>query len=447
MIKVVLIGRTYVGKSTLFNRLIGKRYAIEGRTPHTTRDARTVFLESGLELIDLPGLEPRWLQFHPEQEQWKTLLQNFVRTADIYLWVVDGQLGLLSEDMALFRYFGHRRWVGVVNKLDHENIESQWQQQKGIPRGQWFYVSASHKIGIESLKSWLRQQAPEPIPSLEMEGELPKLRVAVVGRPNVGKSSFCNQALSAQRVRVEAQAHTTRDVIEIPWPILDTHQVILMDTAGMLMRGRGQHHQVQTPEVSELQARRAIERCEVVFFMCDASRGISDADMKIYHHLRTSYASVVLLINKWDLKPADRVWKSQREARKELAGYFPDQQYVIFYSTKARFNQSMFQKLFTSIQQERGRPISTPQINDWVKTYMRDTSFKAAHEWIKIKYAVQKGVRPQRIYCFGNFSATFSAKTMDLVRKSLFRSFRDHFEIRYGPVFFSIRKLQSEKTK
>lgn len=435
-IRVVLIGRTQVGKSTLFNRLIGKRYAIEGQTAHTTRDARVVILENGVELVDLPGLEPSWLKFHDGQEQWQTLLQDFVRTADIYLWVVDGQHGLIAQDIELFRHVGHKPWVGVVNKLDHANIQLQWEQQKGIPRGQWFYISASHKMGVDSLKNWLL--ALEPTEDVLPASGLP-IRIAVVGRTNAGKSSFCNQALGAQRVRVESNAHTTRDIVEMSWPILSPHLVTLIDTAGMLMGG--QKRRGQTQMVSELQARRAIERCEYAFFMLDASRGISDIDIRIYHYLKVAYTTIVLIVNKWDLQTAGRVWKSQREARKELGAYLPDPHHVIFHSTKAPFNSMMFQRLLMCMEQERQQLISTRKINDWIEEFKRDDRFKAAHQVVKVKYAVQKGVRPQRIYCFGKFSKEGGGKKVDLVRKSLLRSFQEYFKIRYGPVFFSVRKL------
>lgn len=435
---VVLIGRTNGGKSTLFNRLVGKRYAIEGKEANLTRDVRTHVMD-GIEFVDLPGLESAWLTPKAGQEQWKTILQSFVEKADLFLWVVDGKAPWQQEDRGLFRHIGRTPWIGVVNKIDSDQQQMTWEAHASLPRGTWVYVSAAHKRGTLELADYIRERVASRLTAPPAE----RFQIAVVGRTNVGKSSFCNQALGEQRVRVEDERHTTRDQVQMLWPLLDSYAVVLLDTAGMLMSGK--RKQTRTSSVSELQSRRAIERCECAFFMLDAAVGIADIDVRIYHLLKTAYTSVIIIVNKWDIP--DRVWSSQRCARGEIEHALNASHPLIFHSTKAEFNPELFKRLIRGIIDERSRQIPTSKMNAWVSSVKCESRFDTVQKSFRMKYAVQKGTNPQRIYCFGKLDTHISHAKLDQIRRSILRSFSEFFEVRYGPVFFSIRKQNKPNHK
>jgi GTPase len=436
-IRVLLLGRTNVGKSTLFNKLIGKRYAIEGQEEHLTRDARS-YIESNIEWIDLPGCEAEWLKKKKDQPQWQRILQSTFQDADFCLWVVDGREGINPEDIALFRMLGKKPWIGVANKIDHEKAEQAWQAKQGVPKGEWHCVSASHKLGISNLKSAIQSAIATltPLDKLESpKSDNASLRVAIVGRPNAGKSSFCNQALDKQRVRVSSISHTTRDVVEVPWPILTDQDVFMVDTAGMLLR-KNVDQSKKTIQVSELQSKRAIERCEVAFFFVDAEKGIGQADMKIYRKLRLAYTTVIIVVNKWDLKYPNRVWESQRKAKSEIHYLLQSEHHVVFHSTQAEFNAEVFKRILSGIHAERHQKISTSHMNRWIQSLHKEDRFKNLHRLVKLKYATQKGVAPLRIYCFGKFTSNYSNRKKEFLNRTLLSSFIETFDIRYGPVFF-----------
>lgn len=433
-VHVALVGRTNTGKSTLFNRLVGKRYAIEGRRAHLTQDIR-IHRSGGVEFADFPGIDPVWFQQPKKHEHMKTLIQLALDETDLLLWILDAQTGVTAEDIEIFEVFKRLScsWVGVINKVDHEGHRDRF-LQTGLPRGEYVFVSASHKLGIQELESVIENYRLNNPETKRTESHESMVRIACVGRTNAGKSSFCNQVLGAWRMQVSRTPHTTRDLVELNWPLLSDQDVVLMDTAGLLTR-----RAVSPVEhVSLLQSRRAIQRADIVLFFVDATVGVRELDKKIYDKVSTSYATIVVVVNKWDLEK--KIWQSQRQARVDIEHCLNGNHHTLFHSTLSSFHSAVFQRLVQAILEERSRKISTQEMNTWVRSIKQTTCDNPMARQLNIKYAVQKAVAPLRIYCFGQNSKLKHSQTAEQAKRMLARSFREHFGLRYGPVFFSFRK-------
>ncbi len=434
---ISLVGRTNTGKSTLYNRLVGKSFAIEGAEAHLTRDIRIHRVEN-MEFADCPGIEPLWFQKAKQFPVERELIDTVLSQSHLIIWVVDGRCGFMPEDMDIFNIFKRYKcpWIGVFNKMDHDRALL----PEAGPRGTWLPVSSSHKLGLSELMDEIqalndKRCVAEP---QQMGEKQEAFKLVCIGRTNAGKSSFCNQALGFSRVQVSPEAHTTRDVIEFSWQLLNDRPMVLMDTAGLLMTDPSKYAKTKTLSVSVLQARRGIERSDLAFFFVDATVGLKDLDLHIYELIRTAYTTVIIVVNKWDAE--DRVWKTQGEARETIHAKTAYPHHVLFHSTFAPFKKKLFQRLIESIILERNREIPTHEINAWLREFRDTSDFDPIHRVISLKYGTQKGTDPIRVYFFGKQSKKLTPPTLRQIKKTILRSFFKAFEIRYGPVFFSFRK-------
>jgi GTP-binding protein len=435
---ICLVGRTNTGKSTLFNRLIGKSHAIESPEFHMTRDIRVHRGGRQREYADFPGLDLRWFTKGSPHRELAKQLTHAAGEAQLVLWLIDFKEGYTAEDRNIFRWMSRSQkpWIGVINKVDSGLLPEGWRESQGLPAGFYVGVSASHKTGLGVLEEAISERQREVSLGPSEEGGAKTQWVVCVGRANAGKSSFCNQALGHYRVRVAEEPHTTRDMIELPWEVLTDRPLKLIDTAGLLMAAPERISREKT--VSVLQTKRAIEKSHIAFFFLDATVGFREVDKKIYHLVRTHYTTVIVIVNKWDCQ--DRKWASQGEARKELKEWFDFPHHVMFHSTGGKFPGGVFARLLDSVLRERERVIDTSRMNGWVEALRQSPSYEALSRHWAIKYAVQKGQDPIRVYCFGRFRAELSSRTLSKIKKMLLTSFVMHFDIRYGPVFFSLRR-------
>lgn len=292
--RVALVGRPNVGKSTLFNRVCGRRKAITDGRPGSTRDrnyAQVTWQGVAFELIDTGGLllgtsDPL---LGPAVEQ----VQRAIAEADVVLFVVDGRAGLLPDDEEIGRELRRegKRVILVVNKVEGATENPGEFARLGF--APVFTISAEHGQGVGDLLD----AALEGLPRTEVEEEdSPPLRLALVGRPNVGKSSILNRLLGAERAVVSAIPGTTRDTVDSPFE-RDGRRYLLVDTAGIrrvrLLKENVDH-------VSVVQAQRAIERADVGLVVLDAESGLRDMDATIAGKVLDAGAGVVVVVNKWD---------------------------------------------------------------------------------------------------------------------------------------------------
>ncbi len=297
MTLVAIVGRPNVGKSTLFNRLVGRRAAIVHDVPGVTRDrhyGEVRWEDRRFTLVDTGGLDPE-----PGDELGAGVARQAlvaVEDADLILFVVDVQEGLLPADEEIARLLRRRNKdvLLVVNKVDGPRWEAPAAEFHAVGFGQVFPVSAEHGLGLDELRDALRERIP-PGDTGDEAGE-EGIRVAVLGRPNVGKSSLVNRILGEERILVSDQAGTTRDPVDARVRV-DGRPYVLIDTAGVRRRSRVR------PGVerwSVVRALRTIERAQVCLVLLDATEGLTDQDARILNLVLRAGRGAVLLLNKWD---------------------------------------------------------------------------------------------------------------------------------------------------
>ena len=294
---VILVGRANAGKSTLFNRITRRGRAIVSAVPGTTRDLNMLAADHGgrrFVLVDSGGLELGGREGLSERVVTEAL--KAVATADVVVFVVDGRAGLSPADaeaLALIREVG-RPTLLAVNKLDSGGLDAQAAEFHTLGVDGLFAVSAAHGRGLEELLDAVVELLP---PDTGNMPQPPDLRVALIGRPNVGKSSLLNRLVGAQRSIVDATPGTTRDPVDVRIKVGE-RELILVDTAGIRRPTRVQG------ELEQHSVRRAIEtirRAEVLLLVVDASEGITDQDARLARLVENEDRALILVCNKWDV--------------------------------------------------------------------------------------------------------------------------------------------------
>ncbi len=298
MFRVAIVGRPNVGKSTLFNRLCGNRKAIVGDEPGITRDRiyGTVRWEGrNFELLDTGGMMPDVQDSIPRKifEQ----VEQAVRESHLLLLLVDGRAGVTGLDeqlLPILRRAGKPIWA-VVNKIDTPALEPHAAVFFALGVEELFAVSAEHGRGIGELLDAIAARAGESAPAAETEPDR-EIAVAVVGRPNVGKSSLVNRLLGVERAIVSEIPGTTRDSVDTIL-VRDGERYRIIDTAGIRRKGRTE---ARTEKISVVMARKNLEQADVAFLLVDAEEGVTKLDAAIGGYADEAGCSVIIVLNKWD---------------------------------------------------------------------------------------------------------------------------------------------------
>jgi GTP-binding protein len=294
---VMLSGRANVGKSTLFNRLTGAAQAITSPIAGTTRDLNLATTShDGCEfvVIDSGGLE--LYAREPTAERAMEEALRALGAADLIVFVVDGRTGILSGDeeaLALVRQTG-RPIIAAVNKVDHPRQEAMAAEAWGLGVESVIFVSAAHGRGVDDLLEQIRAH----LPARETQPELrPVLRLALLGRPNVGKSSLLNRLCGFSRALVDEHPGTTRDPVEVPVQV-NGHTLLIIDTAGVRrparVEGELEHHAVG-------RAISTIRRADVLALVVDAAEGVTDQDARLARLVDNNGRALLIICNKWDI--------------------------------------------------------------------------------------------------------------------------------------------------
>src|SRR5512145_2882103 len=313
---VAIVGRPNVGKSTLFNRLIGSRKAIVRDTPGVTRDRIHGVCEFGgwrATVIDTGGLDPT--SDEPLTAQVRKQVLAAIAEADALVFVVDGRAGRtpLDEDVARLLRRVAKPVLVAVNKVDGKGQEAAAAEAYGLGMDPVVLVSAEHGRGVAELIEALAMRLPAP-PSGTAE-EAGPLRIAVVGRPNVGKSSLVNAIAGQDRVVVDSQPGTTRDAVDTLVTV-GGRPYVLVDTAGLRRKGRTVG---ALDKLAAVMARRSLERADLALVVLDGSEGFTAQDARIAGYAEAAGRAVVLVVNKWDLVgAADRAPEMVRTLRDRL---------------------------------------------------------------------------------------------------------------------------------
>jgi len=396
---VAIVGRPNVGKSTLFNRILGRRKAIVEDFPGVTRDrnyAEVTRFEIPFTLIDTGGFEPvseeRLLVQMREQSQLA------VEEADVILFVVDVQQGLTPSDIEVA---GLLRRVSkpvlfVVNKVDGDRHESGLAEFYSLGVDEVHAVSAEHGRGIDDLMDEVLKLLP-PVQSTAPAGE--EIRLAVVGRPNVGKSSLVNRLLGFERMVANPLAGTTRDSVDTPFTY-NRKRYLLIDTAGIRRKGRVSQ---KLEKFSVVQALKAMDRADVVLVVIDAEEGVTDQDVTVAGYAYEKGRAVILVVNKWDKLSKDNstLGKYVEEMRRTFK-YLPFAP-VIFVSALTGQRVAKIMNEVEKVAQEYERKIPTPVLNKVLAEAVKDHQppvFQGKR--LKFFYITQDGTRPPSFVVFVN---------------------------------------------
>ncbi len=300
--KIVIVGRPNVGKSTLFNRLAGKRRALTHDLPGMTRDrlSDVVTLDNGrrFELTDTGGLEYGDSPMSAFAGEIRDQARRALETADFILFVVDGSAGILTEDRDIAQELraASDRTLLLVNKVDRKDSAENVSDFYELGYERILALSAEHGEGVDELFDIIGEIVPEDSIDETEEGDLGPIRIAIIGRPNVGKSSLLNRLANEERAVVSPISGTTRDAIDTEIE-RNGQRYLIIDTAGI--RRKGKTHD-EAEKLSVISARKAIERCEIALVMIDAIDGVTGQDATVAGYAEDAGRAAMLLVNKWD---------------------------------------------------------------------------------------------------------------------------------------------------
>ena len=430
---VALIGRPNVGKSALFNRIIGDDSAIVSEEAGTTRDrhfSKGEWNGRAFWLVDTGGLsdDPNL----PMDAEIRRQVATAVEEADLFLFVVDAQVGVHPSDSKVAEMLRNsgKPWMLVANKVDDPN-KTDWYEFYRLGAGDPVPVSAQNGKNSGDLLDEVVNRLPDSVPEEEEA-----LRVAVVGRPNVGKSSFVNKLLGEERLVVSEIAGTTRDAIDTPMTY-HGRKLIFVDTAGLRRRTKIDDG---IEFYSSLRTRRAIERANICVLLIDATEGeFQNQDLTIAHMAWEAGRGLIVVVNKWDLVDKDdkAVHKFEKKAHEKA----PFLKHVPFLFTSALTGQrvSKILEVIQLVDDESRKRISTSLVNERLAELLaRRQPDQAAGREVKLNYATQVSVSPPTIAVFGNHP--------DLVAEHYIRFLHNGFRETYGFTGNPLRILMRRKS-
>jgi len=394
---VAIIGRQNVGKSTLLNRLAGKPIAIVADLPGTTRDR--IFADVSWQEIEFTLVDTGGLELKPQStiaQAVKEQVEVAIAEADVIIFLVDTRDGVVPSDLEIAQMLrsSSKPIVLVANKADNARLESGAVEFYQLGLGEPFAISAYHGRGTAELLDRVISLLPTPS-VVEAEAEVMKL--AIVGRPNVGKSTLLNALLGEERAIVDELPGTTHDAINTLLDF-DGQSVLLIDTAGIRRRGRWG---VGVERYSLIRALRAIGEADVVLLVLDATELLTAQDKHIAGYIQQAAKGVVLVVNKWDLV----VSKSEAECNRYIRSQLRFMSYAPVVYISARFGQGMDKVMPQACQvyQERLKRLPTAVVNSVVQQAAAAHNLpRRGGKQLKILYATQAEINPPTFVFFVN---------------------------------------------
>jgi GTP-binding protein len=436
---VAIVGRPNVGKSTFFNRILGQKHAIVEDRPGVTRDrnfARAEWAGRRFYIVDTGGLEPS----HDEvfANVVRTQVLAAIREADLLVFLVDGKIGLhpADEQVAELLRETNKPVLLVVNKLDRLPQELTQHEFWALGLGEPIPLSSATGKGSGDVLDHIVNALPD---AAESQPEDEALYVAVVGKPNVGKSSFINRLLGQDRLVVSELAGTTRDAIDTP---LRYHgrMLVFIDTAGLRKQARIE------PGIeffSALRAERAIERADVCILLVDATEGeLHVQDLKIAERVWRAGKALILAVNKWDLVEKETgtavAYERHIRARAPMLKWVP----ILFTSALTGQRVQRVLDLVLESAEQRARRVSTREVNEVVRELARrqpPPHYRGLP--VKVLYATQVEKSPPTFVLFVNYAKSMT----DAYLRFLVNGFREAWGFRGSPVRIRIRARREKK--
>jgi GTP-binding protein len=388
---VAVVGRPNVGKSTFFNKIVGKRISIVEDTPGVTRDriyAEAEWLGVSFALIDTGGIEPHGAD--AIFSQMRAQAEAAMDTADTIVFMLDGKDGLTASDRDVANMLLRTRKpvIPVVNKVDTAVLPADFYDFYELGLGEPLAVSAANMLGLGEVLDRITDSLPR---GEDDDAEDDAIGIAVIGKPNVGKSSLVNALLGEERVIVSEVAGTTRDAIDTPFE-KDGQRFVLIDTAGLRRKSKVSD---DIERYSVIRAVAAIERSDVCLLMLDAREGVTEQDKRIAGLAHEAGKGIVIVVNKWDLieKETNTMKQFQKDLRGELGfiAYAPD----LFISVLKKQRLTNVTDIARSVAEKRALRVATGPLNSLIAdAVMMKQPPSDKGRRLKIYYAAQVGVKP-----------------------------------------------------
>lgn len=395
---VAIVGRPNVGKSTIFNRIVGERVSIVEDVPGVTRDRiynSAEWLGKEFSIIDTGGID---LSDEPFLEQIRAQAEIAIDEADVIIFITNGREGVTDADeqVAKILYRSNKPIVLAINKVDNPEMRDQIYDFYSLGFGEPYPISGSHGLGLGDMLDAVRAHFPK-----EEEEEYPDdtVKFSLIGRPNVGKSSILNALLGEDRVIVSDIAGTTRDAIDTTYTF-DGQDYVMIDTAGMRKRGKVYE---STEKYSVLRAMRAIERSDVVLVVINAEEGIREQDKRIAGYAHDAGRAIIIVVNKWDAINKDEktinVWTEDIREQFQFLSYAP----IVFVSAKTKQRLNNLFPLINQVSDNHSLRVQSSMLNDVISDAVAmNPSPMDKGKRLKIFYTTQVAVKPPTFVVFVN---------------------------------------------
>lgn len=442
---VAIVGRPNTGKSTLFNRLVGERRAIVEDEPGTTRDRSygdTDWNGVDFAVVDTGGLQDRdeYDDLAPREisERTQNQARLAIEEADLILMLVDGAAGVTTGDHEVAELIrrSHKPVVVGVNKAESESRQAAAVEFYELGLGDPIPFSALHAIGTGDLLDAVVEKLPSYEAEKIEEGDIPS--IAIVGRPNVGKSELLNRMIGQERSIVSEVAGTTRDTVDtiVDWAGV---RVRLIDTAGIRRRGRVERG---IERYSVMRSMRAIDRAEVAVLLIDATEGFTAQDAHVAGYVLEANKGIVVAVNKWDaIEKNDHTIYEFQEKASEALSFIPWAP-LVFISAKTGQRVQQVMEMAMHVYGERLKRVGTGDLNRMLRDAVaRHPPPAKPNSWVKFYYATQVDVAPPRFVFFCNRpkNVHFSYK------RYLENEIRENWEFTGTPIILHFRSRRRDE--
>ncbi len=436
---IAVVGRPNVGKSTFFNKIAGRRISIVEDTPGVTRDriyADCEWLNHKFTLVDTGGIEPRTDDILLKQMRHQA--EVAIETCDIILFFTDGRTGMTADDQdvaTMLRKSG-KPVLLVVNKVDHMGMQDGIYEFYALGLGDPFPISSTNMLGLGDLLDEMVKLFPDDADN--GEGDDHTIQIAVVGRPNVGKSSLVNRILGQDRSMVSNIAGTTRDAIDTAF-VRDGQRYNIIDTAGIRRKRAIEDESIE--RYSIVRALAAVRRCDVALIVIDAQDGVTEQDTKVAGYVHDEGKAAIIIINKWDAieKETNTMEAFRKQVLEDLK--FMDYAPVVFISALTGQRVPKVVETVKAVYEQTSRRITTGLLNDVLADIT--ASLQAPYisgRRLKIYYATQQSTCPPTFVLFVNDETLMHFA----YQRYLENQFRKAFGFEGTPIRFILREKKQK---
>lgn len=429
MYKVVIVGKPNVGKSTLFNTLIGQRKAIVEKTSGVTRDIIEGYVEiennKGILLVDTGGINWGGKEFF--SKEIIELVEKTLESASLILFVVSVKEGLSSEDLMIADFLRkkNKKTILVINKVESKQDYEKALEFYNLGLKEIVFISAKNQKNISELKEIIKNYAKnylEEIPRFDT------IKIAIIGRPNVGKSTLINKLLGYKRMIVSEIPGTTRDCVDVVLTLPDNKTYILIDTPGIRRRSKIEK---RVEKFSVDKALETIKKVDIVILMITAEEGITNQDQRLLRQIQKAHKACLLLVNKWDIferkKFAGEIMLEKIKHGIRFISWIP----ILTISAKTGKGINQIFPLLEDIYHQYTARFSTSLVNKILEKIKESYSFNIKGKKIKFYYATQVEIKPPTFVVFTNIP---SRDIPQHIQKFINNNFHKHLNFDKVPI-------------